>query len=139
VNKRTRPGASAAGVTTAVAMMVAALGAGPARAQAHRHAPNDDAWWGADKALHVSASAGLAAAGYGGAAPLTEDRRWRLAAGGGLALAAGLTKEAYDLSGRSDPSARDLTWNVIGTAAGLLLAITVDHLLARWLTTRPAP
>jgi uncharacterized protein YfiM (DUF2279 family) len=81
------------------------------------HAQDDDPWFGRDKALHFSFSAVLAGGGYGGAALLTqsEDRRWRLLAGAGLALGAGIGKELYDLSGHGDASARDLAWDAIGT------------------------
>jgi len=95
------------------------------------HAQDDDPWFGRDKALHFSFSAVLAGAGYGGAALLTEseDRRWRLLAGAGVALTAGIGKELYDLSGHGDASARDLAWDAVGTATGLLVAWTIDRLL----------
>jgi putative lipoprotein len=95
------------------------------------HAQDADPWFGRDKALHFSFSAALAGGGYGGAALLTrcEDRRWRLLAGAGVALTAGIGKELYDLSGHGDASARDLFWDAVGTATGLLVAWTIDRLL----------
>jgi putative lipoprotein len=92
-------------------------------------AQDSDPWFGRDKALHFSFSAALAAGGYGGAALLTEDRRWRLVAGAGVALTAGIGKELTDLSGHGDASVRDLAWDAIGTATGLLVAWAIDRLL----------
>jgi putative lipoprotein len=103
--------------------------AGPA----HALPADPDPWFGPDKGLHFGASAGLAIAGYTGAAFLWDDEPRRLAAGGALALSLGIAKELYDLGGRGDPSWRDLTWDVIGTATGLAIAWAVD-----WLFFRPA-
>jgi putative lipoprotein len=89
-----------------------------------------DPWLGRDKALHFSASALIAGAGYGGAAVLTEDRRWRLAAGAGLAIGAGAGKEIADSWGYGDPSWRDFTWDLIGAATGLGVAWLIDHFAA---------
>ena len=95
-----------------------------------------DPWLGRDKALHFSASAVIAGAGYGGASLLTDDRRWRLAAGAGLAIAAGAGKEIADANGHGDPSWRDFTWDLIGAATGLGIAWLID----RWVTApRRAP
>ena len=104
------------------------------------HASDADPWFGHDKALHFSASAVIAAGGYGVARAAFDDRRPCLLFGGGLALAAGAGKELYDLSGHGDASLRDLTWDAIGTATGLLVAWSVDRLLQHWLQPRtPAP
>lgn len=89
-----------------------------------------DPWLGRDKALHFSASALIAGVGYGGASLLTEDRRWRLGAGAGLAIAAGAGKELADAWGYGDPSWRDFTWDLVGTATGLGLAWLIDRLIA---------
>ncbi|HET6146490.1 MAG TPA: hypothetical protein VFH68_03100 [Polyangia bacterium] len=95
-----------------------------------------DPWLGRDKALHFSASAVIAGAGYGGASLLTDDRRWRLAAGAGLAIAAGAGKEIADMYGDGDPSWRDFTWDLVGAATGLCIAWLIDH----WVTEpRRAP
>jgi putative lipoprotein len=112
----------------------AALASGPARAQ------ESDPWFGRDKALHFSASASLAVIGYGGASLATEDRPSRVAAATIVALGAGVGKELWDLSGRGDASWRDLTWDVIGTATGVLVASGVDWLIRRYSRERdPAP
>lgn len=108
--------------------MVSAVAA-PARAQG----ADPDPWFGPDKALHFGASAGLAVAGYTAGAFHWDDAPHRLAAGGALALGLGIGKELYDLAARGDPSLRDLTWDVLGTATGLLITWAVD-----WLFFRPA-
>jgi putative lipoprotein len=119
---RARRRTAAIGLALALALMVTGR-----KAQAQ----DDDPWFGRDKALHFSFSAALAGGGYGGAALLTrsDDRRWRLLAGAGLALTAGIGKELYDLSGHGDASVRDLAWDAIGTATGLLVAWAIDRLL----------
>jgi putative lipoprotein len=104
-------------------LVLAWLGASAAAA----HADERDPWFGRDKAYHFSISAALAAGGYGVTRSLTDDRSTCLALGGALALTAGAGKELYDLSGRGDPSLRDLTWDVLGTATGLLLTWAVDR------------
>jgi len=105
------------------------LAARPARAA------DPDPWFGPDKKLHFEYSAAIAAGGYAAGALLAQlsdrpegrcDRRIRFAVGGTLALGAGVGKELWDLSGHGDASFRDLTWDVIGTAAGLALAAAVD-------------
>jgi uncharacterized protein YfiM (DUF2279 family) len=112
----------AAAVTIALAL---GLQAAPARAQ------DADPWLGRDKALHFSASASIAIVGYGGTALVNEDRRVRAGVGAGLALGAGIGKELWDLGGGGDPSTRDLVWDVVGTATGVLIAWTVDWLFRR--------
>jgi putative lipoprotein len=115
---RTRLSASLLGAT-------ALLAAEPARAQ------DPDPWFGRDKALHFAASAVLASGGYGGTALVTDDVRLRLGVGGGVALAAGVAKELWDLSGHGDPSWRDLTWDLVGTATGLAVAVAIDWAIGR--------
>jgi putative lipoprotein len=114
------------------AVVVGPLGARPARAA------DPDPWFGRDKALHFSLSAALAAGGYGATALATDDRRVRLAVGGGFAFSLGIAKELWDLSGHGDASWRDLTWDAVGTVTGLALAAAVDWTIQR-LTARPAP
>jgi putative lipoprotein len=97
-----------------------------------------DPWFGRDKAYHFSASALIAAGGYGVTRSFTDDRPTCLAVGGALALTAGVGKELYDLSGRGDPSLRDLTWDVLGTATGLLLIWAVDRFWISAPRARPA-
>ena len=115
-------------VATALSVSLLA-GARPARA---------DDWWGRDKALHFGVSAGLAAGGYTvGAAAF--DARWKaLALGGGVSAAAGIGKEALDLTGYGDPSWKDLTWDAIGIVTGLALAWTVDALVRGVSSEHPA-
>jgi putative lipoprotein len=85
-----------------------------------------DPWWGPDKRLHFTFSAAIAGATYGGAALTYPDRSSRLLWGGAVAAGAGIGKEVYDLSGRGDPSWRDLTWDALGVAAGLGVALLID-------------
>lgn len=58
----------------------------------------------------------------------------RLASGAGLALGLGIGKEIADRFTGGHPSLRDLTWDVAGTATGLLTAWLID----RWLFAAPA-
>ena len=97
-------------------------------------AADPDPWLGPDKALHYSFSAGIAGGGYAIGAALTPRISLRLAAGAGLALSAGIGKELYDATGGGTASFRDLTWDVLGTATGLLVAWTID-----WLISGPEP
>ena len=112
----------------AVSLLAAAC---PARA-------DDDPWWGRDKALHFGVSAGLASGGYAVGAAVF-DARWKaLALGGGVSAAAGIGKEALDLTGFGDPSWKDLAWDAIGIVTGLALAWTVDALVRGVSTEHPA-
>lgn len=93
-----------------------------------------DEWFARDKALHFGATATIASGGYGLTMLLTErgleDRRaWAFGVGLGLAMGAGIAKEAWDATGRGDPSWKDLAWDGVGTGAGLLLAFGLDRLL----------
>jgi putative lipoprotein len=95
-------------------------------------ADDSDPWVSRDKALHFDVSAGIAAVGYGVSAAWLVDARWKaLAIGGGLSLAAGVTKELIDATGAfgGDPSWKDFTWDAIGVVAGLAIAWGVDLLL----------
>jgi putative lipoprotein len=94
--------------------------AAPARAS------DPDPWFGSDKALHFTISAGIAGAGYGLTTAFAEDRWKAWAVGGGAALAAGALKEGIDATGSGDPSWKDFTWDVIGAAVGLAVAWGVD-------------
>ncbi|MBC8133604.1 MAG: hypothetical protein H7X95_11535 [Deltaproteobacteria bacterium] len=99
--------------------------------QVDARAAEADPWLGADKALHFSACAAIAGGSYGVAAAVTDNRRWRLVTGALSGLAAGATKEAIDASGAGDPSWRDFTWDVIGTATGVAMAAAIDWWLSR--------
>jgi putative lipoprotein len=94
-------------------------------------AADPDPWFGRDKALHFGATATLASGGYGAAALFTDDRTTRWLAGGSLAMAAGAGKELWDLSGHGDASWRDLAWDAMGTATGLVVASFIDWLIHR--------
>ena len=109
---------------------IALVSASSARAQ-QRDQPESDPWFGRDKALHFGVSASLALAGYAGASLKTDDRPTRVAAGITLALGAGLLKEAWDLTGHGDASWRDLTWDVVGTTTGVLIAYAIDWAMSR--------
>lgn len=117
-----------------------AVAAGLAGAIAPRTAraagPDPDPWFGRDKALHFSASAALAIGGYGVGALAFDTRPPRFALGAGIALAAGVGKELWDWSGHGDASWRDLTWDMVGTAAGLAIAWAADRLITKF---RSAP
>ena len=92
---------------------------------------DSDPWFGRDKALHFATSASIAVVVYAGASFQTESRAKRIVAAASLALAAGLAKEAWDLSGHGDASGRDLAWDVIGTSTGVLLAYAIDWAVGR--------
>lgn len=107
-------------VTTAALLF---LLPGVARAQS---VPDPDPWWGPDKALHLVFSSAIAGAGYGITAAFTDSRPVRLLVGGAAGLLAGTAKELLDLAGLGDPSWKDFTWDVIGTACGVLVAFLLD-------------
>jgi putative lipoprotein len=102
-------------------------------AAAQAQAPDPDPWFGQDKALHFAVSAGIASGAYGLAGlwqPSSEP--FRLAVGGSVALAAGTAKELFDLTtGLGDPSWKDLTWDVAGTAVGLAVAWALDRFVVQ--------
>jgi putative lipoprotein len=89
-------------------------------------AADPDPFFGPDKALHFAVSAAVAGAGYGATTALTDDRWKAFAVGGGAALALGALKEAYDATGRGDPSWKDFAWDAIGAAVGLAVAWGID-------------
>jgi len=94
-------------------------------------ASDPDPWFGPDKALHFGVSAGLAAGGYAAVSPWLEGRGEKALVGGAFSLTLGAGKELWDMTGRGDPSWRDFTWDVLGTAVGLALAVGVDALVGR--------
>ncbi|MES1178790.1 MAG: hypothetical protein ABUL62_30990 [Myxococcales bacterium] len=91
-------------------------------------ASDADPWFGPDKALHCGVSVILGAGGYAASSAWLGSRTERALAGGAFSLTVGAGKELWDLSGHGDPSWRDFTWDVIGTAAGVALAAGVDAL-----------
>lgn len=108
---------------------------------AHAQAvPDPDPWWGPDKALHFGLSAAISGAAYGFTAAFDERRPVRLAVGAGVGLLAGATKELLDLAGLGHPSWKDFTWDVIGTACGVLVAFLLDvFVFTPLLKPAPAP
>ena len=100
-------------------------------------AVDPDPWFGADKWQHFGVSAALAAGGYGAGAAWQLSTRDRWLLGGGVALAAGVGKELWDLSGAGTASWRDLTWDVAGLATGLLAAWLIDAALHSATTAAP--
>lgn len=93
-------------------------------------ASDADPWFGRDKALHFGFSVALSAGGYA-TSSLWLDRSYeRALAGSTFSLTLGAGKELWDLSGHGDPSWRDFTWDVIGTAVGTGLALAGDALLS---------
>ncbi|AKU94251.1 Putative lipoprotein [Labilithrix luteola] len=124
----------------AFALSFSFLSAAPARAAG----PDPDPWFGKDKALHFSVSAAIAAGGYGVGSAIFDARGHALLLGAGLGVLAGAGKEALDATGYGDPSWKDFTWDLIGVAAGLAVAWTVDLLVrgtgdTHPLFTAPAP
>jgi putative lipoprotein len=107
--------------------------------EARAQQQNADPWFGHDKALHFAASASIATIAYGGAALKTEDRSTRVAAAITIALGAGVLKETWDLAGHGDASWRDLTWDVVGTATGVLFAYAIDWAIGRLRGPAAAP
>jgi putative lipoprotein len=93
---------------------------------AQARAADPDPWLGPDKALHFGVSVGLAAGAYG-VSSFVLDHPWqRAVAGASFSLTLGAGKELYDLSGHGDPSWKDFTWDVVGTAVGVGIALLVD-------------
>lgn len=105
---------------------VAVAYAAPSHAQEGSANTPADPWFATDKYLHGSISAGLAIAGYSATAFASHDVDLSLGVGAGLALGAGVAKELIDLHGPGDASWRDLTWDILGTASGLLVAWAAD-------------
>jgi putative lipoprotein len=92
----------------------------------------DDLWWAKDKQKHLLVSSGAAFATYIwlGHSGLESTSRAGVAAL--VVLGVGALKEARDALGYGHASWKDMTWNVIGTAVGLVVAWAVE----RWLWPR---
>lgn len=104
-----------------------------------RAARADDEWFGTDKWLHFGVSAALSGGGYA-AASLVFDEKWeRATAGAAFSLTLGATKELYDLAGHGDPSWKDFTWDVAGTAVGTGIALLVDVAISGSRRVEPSP
>ncbi len=91
-------------------------------------ASDADPWFGQDKALHFSFSVVLSAGGYAASSAFLDSRTERVIAGSTFSLTLGAGKELWDLSGHGDPSWRDFTWDLVGTAVGVALAAGIDTL-----------
>jgi putative lipoprotein len=107
-------------VATAALFAVVASSARPACAA------DPDPWFGKDKALHFAATGAIAAGGYTLGAFVFDARGHAIVLGASVAFAVGLGKELLDLTGFGDPSWRDLTWDGIGTVAGVASAWAID-------------
>src|SRR5690625_395042 len=80
-----------------------------------------DRWFAEDKAQHFFLSFALTNAGYGGARLVGISHRPALVTAGVATAAAGLGKEIYDERAGSGFSVKDLVWDGIGIAAGIIL------------------
>ncbi len=100
--------------------------------------PDPDPWFGPDKALHFTVSSLVAGGGYGMTSIFSDRVATRIVFGAGLGLVVGAGKEFWDLSGHGDPSWKDFAWDVIGTAFGVGIAVTID-LATRGPARAPAP
>jgi putative lipoprotein len=134
---RRQRAASRASFSVPLSLLVSLTTALAAARVARADSANADPWFGRDKLIHFAASGSLAVVGYANASMLTENRPARIGAGAALAVGAGVAKELWDLDGHGDASWRDLSWDLIGAAAGLLISVGVDWAVRRML--RPPP
>jgi putative lipoprotein len=88
--------------------------------------PDPDPWFGPDKALHFTLSALITSGGYGAGALFVQPLPARIAFGAGLGITVGATKELIDLAGFGDPSWKDFAWDVLGTAVGVGICVSID-------------
>lgn len=86
-------------------------------------------WFERSAFLHFAASAEIATNGYTLGAAFWKDPRARLTSGAVLSLTAGFAKELYDLAAGGDFSWRDIGWDVVGVATGLVISWLVDRFL----------
>ena len=91
--------------TASAAVFIAALGLA-----ADAHAQSEDGS-GVDDALHFTISAGLAAGGYALGAVLFDDVPPRIGLGFGLAAAAGIAKELFDLARKG--AGDEIPWRAV--------------------------
>jgi putative lipoprotein len=118
-------------------LVTAALVTASAPALAAPPFADPDPWLSRDKALHFGVSAGIGGGSYGLTALWTDDLRVRIALGACTGIVVGGLKEIADAAGTGDPSWKDFTWDVIGTAVGVGIALSID-LLVRHLQPKPA-
>lgn len=90
-------------------------------------AQDRDPWFGRDKLLHFSLSAGIAGGAYALSVPLLEQPWQRALLAAAVDLSLGAAKELYDATGHGDPSLRDFTWDVLGCAVGVGVALLLDY------------
>jgi putative lipoprotein len=102
-------------------------------------ASDADPWFGPDKALHFGFSVVLSAGGYAASSSFLDTRTERAVAGSAFSLTLGASKELWDLAGHGDPSWRDFTWDIVGTAVGVALAAGVDALASSKHDSQTAP
>jgi len=89
----------------------------------------DDAWWGKDKQAHFFVSSGIAAATYLWLGQSQMEPFLRMGVSTGVVLGLGAIKEVWDVLGHGHPSWKDMTWNVIGSVVGLVVAWVVEYWL----------
>ncbi|MCL2013126.1 MAG: hypothetical protein FWG75_10120 [Cystobacterineae bacterium] len=95
----------------------------------------EDAWWGKDKQKHLVLSASAAAATYLWLGHTRVEPALRVGATTLVVLGIGALKEARDALGYGHPSWKDMSWNIIGNAVGLLVAWAIEH----WLWPNKGP
>jgi putative lipoprotein len=123
--------ASRAGLSIALPLLVSVTATLAGPSVAHADSANADPWFGQDKLKHFAASGSLAVVGYASTSMLTEDRSLRIGGGAALAVGAGVAKELWDLDGHGDASWRDLGWDFMGAATGLLVSVGVGWAVHR--------
>lgn len=77
-----------------------------------------DRWLAPDKLKHFFMSAFIESASYSALRATRVDRHDALVSAAGIAVSVGLAKELHDFRTQEGFSARDLTWDVAGTAVG---------------------
>lgn len=97
-----------------------------------------DPWLGRDKLYHFGATALLSAGGYGLGKATLGGYAGPAVLGSSLGLVAGAGKELLDLAGLGNPSWRDFTWDLIGTAVGTGLCLSIDALVHSGSASAPA-
>jgi putative lipoprotein len=103
-----------------------AMAAVCAPAVARAAPPDPDPWFAPDKALHFAACGAVAGGAYGLSALHVRPIPARIAIGGAAGLTVGALKEVLDLQGLGHPSWKDVAWDVLGTAVGVGIAVTID-------------
>ena len=113
----------------ALAALVVISGSPQVCAQISPEPEPEDAWFGPDKALHLSAAFGISVAGYVTGVAAFDERWAGLALGFGVATTLGGIKEGIDAAGAGQPSWKDFFWDVVGASLGVGLAVTFDAAL----------